>query len=157
MDGYPGNKFKSNPGLKLLIDEFKHSVSLNWMVFRESYGDRGSAYEEFLGTLSRYGIPNVIINNPESQSMILGIHRLYKATPKEVTREQIAYLTDFVGELDGSFRDSRWQDAPDNLRYQSPNNDYQNTELQLSSSTMTEVRNYMTKHGGKLPDGFNFI
>jgi hypothetical protein len=154
--GYPGNKFKSIPGLKLLVDEFKHFVSLNWLTFRETYGSRRDAYDEFLGTLGRYGLPHITINNPESQSMVLNVHRLYKANPKEVSREQIAYLNDFIGEQDGCFRESRWQELPDTLRYQSPSQEYQNTELQLSSTTMTEVRNYMAKHGGKLPEGFSF-
>ncbi len=156
MDGYPGNKYKSIPGLKLLIDEFKHMVSLNWLTFRESYGSRGEAYDEFLGTLGRYGIPNVIINNPEQQSIVLGIHRVYKVAPKDIERKQIDYLTDFIGEPDGCFSEVRWQDLSDSLRYQPPWLEYSSDELQLSSSTMTEVRNYMAKHGGKLPEGFSF-
>jgi hypothetical protein len=155
-EGYPGNKFKSIPGLKLLIDEFKHMVGLNWLTFRESYGSRGEAYDEFLSTLGRYGIPHVTINNPDQQSIILAIHRVYKVAPKEIDRKQMDYLTDFMGEQDGCFSESRWQDLPDSLRYQPPVQDYTNDELQLSGSTMTEVRNYMVKHGGKLPDGFSF-
>ena len=157
MDGYPGNKFKSIPGLKLLIDEFKHLVGLNWLTFRESYGSRGDAYDEFLGTLGRYGLPHVIINNPEQQSLVLGIHRVYKAQPKAIERNQIDYLTDFIGEADGCFREHRWQDLPETLRYQNPNQEYTNGELQLSSSTLTEVRNYMAKHGGKLQMVLVFI
>lgn len=155
-DGYPGNKYKSIPGLKLLIDEFKHMVALNWLTFRESYGNRGEAYDDFLGTLGRYGIPSITINNPEQQSIITSIHRIYKVAPKEIERKQMDYLTDFIGEQDGCFSESRWQELPETLRYQQPSLEYTNEELQLSSSTMTEVRNYMAKHGGKLPDGFSF-
>lgn len=152
MTGYCGARYKSAPGLKLLVDEFKHCTVLNWLTWRESYDSRSSAYNEFLNTLGRYGLPDTIINNPESQSIIMGMHRLYKLNPKDITRDHTAYLTDFLGD-DGSFRNERdHTDLPDTLRYRSPDQEYNNDEMALSSATKTEVRNFMAKHGGKLPD-----
>lgn len=152
MTGYCGARYKSTPGLKLLVDEFKHCMALSWLTWRESYGSRTTAYNEFLNTLSRYGLPDTIINNPESQSMIMGMHRLYKLNPKDITRDHTAYLTDFLGD-DGAFRNEREHtDLPDTIRYRSPDQEYINADMALSSATKTEVRNFMAKHGGKLPD-----
>jgi hypothetical protein len=151
LQGYAGTRLKAVSGLKLLIDEFKHYVSLMWLAFRESYDTRTSAYKEFLRTLDRFGVP-VIINNP-AQSTIAQLGRLYKKSPKEITQEHMNYITDFLGE-DGAFRSERQELKSDqnSLRFQPPELEYANDDMELSSSTKTELRNYMAKHGGKLPD-----
>lgn len=156
VNTYAGTRFRMIPGLKLLVDEFKHICSLGWLTFRSSYGSRATAYGEFLSSLGRYGIPNVIINNPETQSFVLAVHRVYKQSPKEITREHTSYLSDFLGEADGAFRSDRNDFGLDaeNMRYMDPSQEYANSEMALSSGTITEMRNYMAKHGGKLPEGW---
>jgi hypothetical protein len=153
-EGYAAGKFKSIPGLKLLIDEFKHYCSMHWLSFRQSAdGSRLAAYKDFLYALERWGHPHVLINNPDTQSWLAGIQKIYKKTPKLITSEHISLVREFLSE-DGAFRSERQEIKPDDagLRYMSLDQEYANEDMGLSSRTMTELRNYAAKHGGKLPD-----
>lgn len=153
-EGHAAARFKAVQGLKVLIDEFKHYLSLTWLTFRQNpdFVSRQSAYKDFLDSLSRFGSP-IILNNPAAQSSLLGIMRIYAKSPKDVTPEHVDYLTDFLSE-DGAFRSERQELRSDDSdpRFAPLDSEYLNEDMELSASTRTELRNYMAKHGGKLPD-----
>jgi hypothetical protein len=155
MDGYAGARFKSVPGLKILIDEFKYYCSMAWLTYRQSGETNANAYKDFLMAIGRWGHPKIIINNPETQSEILNIYRIFQKTPKAITTDQATYIRDFLAE-DGAFRSERQEIKYDEtgLRFIPMEQEYANEDMTLSSTARTEIRNYAAKHGGKLPDDF---
>lgn len=152
-EGYAGAKFKTIPGLKLLIDEFKYYCSMSWLGYRQSGENKFNAYKDFLLSLEGWGHPHMTINNPELQSSMLGILRIFKQSPKTITTEHTTYIREFLSE-DGAFRSERQEIKPDEtgLRFIPLDQEYANDDMSLSSTARTELRNYMAKHGGKLPD-----